>query len=767
MVAIESSTMIVDASLQNIVLFMQSMHEATYTHTHYGQPSIEHVTHVHHILKSLGMDSSGLTAALLFLVPQTYLKPEKNHKNQVHQQYFNLIEAEQRLLIEYTHKLTHTAWQFEQAQSKDCKETKEHLEKDSKEKTNAASKTEAFRKMVLACAQDTRAVIILLASILETLRWYSKEKKEVPAVFADYALHVYAPLANRLGIWQIKWELEDLAFRFLQPQTYRQIASLLDEKRIERQQFIEQMRQTLLNAMQEHSIKAEVSGRPKHIYSIWKKMHGKNLSFSHLYDVRAFRITVDSIKDCYSALGLVHALWGFIPKEFDDYISQPKPNGYQSLHTVVIADDGKAVEIQIRTQAMHQAAEFGLSAHWLYKESGTKGYKGEQVNKGLYEEKITLLRQLLEWKDDANQERWEKAGNWQDDHIYVFTPQGEVIALPIGATVLDFAYMLHTNLGHRCRGAKVNGKMVPLTTVLENTQTIEIISVKEGGPSRDWLINPAYLISNRAKSKIRAWFNALDMQEKLQKGRHLLDKVLQREGKTNLNLEQLALALQFKALNQLLLALAKEEFTTKEIEQYLQLQEKLLKEAGKDTKDSKDLKEHDSQIALDGLHIKATSKTGKLNKAKQQASLKDVLVAGSDKIGHQMAKCCKPIPGDAIKGFITKQHAISVHRQNCSMIAKLAKLAPERLIDVDWAQTVHVAHYVFDVVVHAEPENQFMHALNEVIAKHKTQITAFQSRPKQNYMHIVLTLQTEQSMNIAVLLTKISAIDGVIHAYRP
>lgn len=377
--------------------------------------------------------------------------------------------------------------------------------------TNAAGQEEILRKMLLAFGNDLRVVLIYLASRLQTLRWIAKNRLPASPAWAQEILDIDASLANRLGIWQMKWEMEDLAFRVLTPATYKEIAGLLDSKRVEREQFIVDVIARLNQELQAAQIHADVQGRPKHIYSIWKKMQGKSLEFANLYDVRAFRILVDDVKACYATLGLVHNLWQPVPREFDDYIARPKPNGYQSLHTVVIDEQGISFEIQIRTHEMHRQAEYGLAAHWRYKEGAYAAGAndlGTHSAEVAYERQIAWARQLISWKEDA----WEQLKHHEiDDHIYVLTPLGKVISLEKGSSPIDFAYAVHTDLGHRCRGARIDGAMVPLDTALSNGQTVEIISVKQGGPSRDWL-NPerGYLRSQRARARVRAWFNALD-----------------------------------------------------------------------------------------------------------------------------------------------------------------------------------------------------------------------------------------------------------------
>ncbi|HEY0201472.1 MAG TPA: HD domain-containing protein, partial [Burkholderiaceae bacterium] len=377
--------------------------------------------------------------------------------------------------------------------------------------TDATQQAENVRKMLLAFSRDLRVVMLRLASRLQTLRYCAATKTPLAQSLARESLDVFAPLANRLGIWQIKWELEDLSFRFLEPETYKQVALLLDEKRTERELYMEQLRSRLEADLRAHSINASVQGRPKHIYSIVKKMRGKSLGFDQVFDIRALRVIVPTVKDCYTALSWVHAQFHPIVEEFDDYIARPKPNGYQSLHTVVRDGDGKPIEIQIRTQAMHDYAEHGVAAHWAYKEAGAKGYAGVSANSE-YDAKIAVLRQLLAWGRDLS--GTQQSRGLFDDHIYVLTPEAAIVELPQGATPVDFAYAVHTSVGHHCRGARVDGAMVQLNTQLQNGQTVEIVTVKEGGPSRDWLNTElGYLSSPRARAKVRAWFNAQVMHE--------------------------------------------------------------------------------------------------------------------------------------------------------------------------------------------------------------------------------------------------------------
>ncbi|MFT5644691.1 MAG: GTP pyrophosphokinase, partial [Janthinobacterium sp.] len=502
---------------------------------------------------------------------------------------------------------------------------------------NAAQQTmaqiETLRKMLLAMASDMRVVLVRLASCVTTLRYFADQKlfNEVTRAYGRESLDLYAPLANRLGIWQLKWELEDLSFRFIEPDAYKRIATMLEEKRMMREGFVTSAILRLQTELAQAGIEAQVFGRPKHIYSIWSKMRGKELDFDELYDVRAFRVIATDVKACYTVLGVVHNIWTPIPKEFDDYISRPKSNGYQSLHTVVMADDGRPLEVQIRTNEMHRFAEYGVAAHWRYKEGGGANSAGQK-----YDEKIAWLRQLLAWKSDVSdavvgqeeiQRQWvEKLKSATlDDRIFVLTPQARVLELPVGATPIDFAYHLHSDVGHRCRGARVDGIMVQLNTPLKNGQTCEIITAKgapgTAGPSRDWL-GVGYAASTRTRSKVRAWFHAIDTQETLAHGRALVEKTLQREGKTAVNLEMLAQKLGFAKVDELFLAVGKDEFSLRQIEQALH--------------EPTEAPEPEDAVVLGKSRASSV----------EQGANSGVLVVGTEGLMTALAKCCKPAPPD-------------------------------------------------------------------------------------------------------------------------
>jgi GTP pyrophosphokinase len=607
----------------------------------------------------------------------------------------------------------------------------------------AANQTENIRKMLLAFSRDLRVVMLRLASRLQTLRHYAAIKSAAPRAVSAEALHVFAPLANRLGIWQIKWEMEDLAFRFLEPETYKTIAKQLDEKRTEREAGMQRLRETLEKDLIAQGIAAQVQGRPKHIYSIVKKMRGKELDFDQVLDVRAMRVIVQDAAACYAALSRVHELYEPIAGEFDDYIAKPKSNGYQSLHTVVRDDTSRPLEIQIRTEAMHQHAETGVAAHWAYKEAGTKGYAGVSAT-GSYDAKIAVLRQLLAWQQDVSGDATQTSV--LDDRIYVLTPDAAIVDLPQGATPVDFAYAVHTNLGHRCRGARVNGQMVTLNTPLANGQTVEINAAKEGGPSRDWL-NPElhYLASPRAKAKVRAWFNALQLEETIARGREAVEKILQREGKTALKFDDLAAQLGFKTAEALFEVVGKDEFSVRTIEQYLR------PAAAQEVSE-------DEQVLLRTQRVaeKISTKSGSGS----------VLVVGVDSLLTQLAKCCKPAPPDAIVGYVTRGKGVSIHRAGCSTLRSLVSKEGERLVDVAWDASKSGASYAVDVRILGNERHGLLRDVTEVFSKEKVPVRAVQQNVSQGSTWITLTVDISDAAQLMKVLTAVAQVQGVESARR-
>lgn len=601
--------------------------------------------------------------------------------------------------------------------------------------------TENVRKMLLAFSRDLRVVMLRLASRLQTLRFFAATKLPVPPALAHESLHVFAPLANRLGIWQIKWALEDLSFRFLEPDAYKQIALLLDEKRTEREQYMVLLCERMSLGLASQGIQAQVSGRPKHIYSIVRKMRGKSLPFDRVFDIRAVRVVVGEVADCYQALSWVHENFTPIPEEFDDYIARPKANGYQSLHTVVRDTDDRPIEIQIRTQAMHEHAEHGVAAHWAYKEAGSKGYAGVSASSA-YDAKIAVLRQLLAWERDLS---GTAAGKGLfDDRIYVLTPDAAIVELPQGATPLDFAYTIHTNLGHRCRGAKVDGAMVPLNTPLANGQTVEITAIKEGAPSRDWL-NPelGFLVSNRARNKVRSWFNAQIAAEHIARGRDAVEKLLQREGRTAIKLEDLATQLGFKSADGLFEVVGKDEYSLRNIEVLL--------------------KPPEPAPSADEMVLRRSTR------GSRHKSASGVLVVGVDSLLTQLSRCCKPAPPDPIAGFVTRGKGVSIHRQDCSNLRELSTRTPERVIDVRWGERKSgqdAAVYPVDVAVEALDRQGLLRDISEVFSKEKINVIGVQTQSIKGMAFMTFTVETPDAALISRVLSSLKSVKGVRNARR-
>jgi len=604
--------------------------------------------------------------------------------------------------------------------------------------------TENVRKMLLAFSRDLRVVMLRLASRLQTLRHYAATKLPVPPALASESLQVFAPLANRLGIWQIKWEMEDLSFRFLEPVTYKDIARLLDEKRAERERYMVALRERLQQALASQGITAQVDGRPKHIYSIVRKMRGKSLAFDRVFDIRALRVVVPQVADCYQVLSWVHEHFAPIPEEFDDYIAKPKANGYQSLHTVVRDTDSGPIEVQIRTQSMHDHAEHGVAAHWAYKEAGSKGYVGVSANSA-YDTKIAVLRQLLAWERDLSGAAQEKASGSAlfEDRIYVLTPDAAVVELPQGATAIDFAYTVHTNLGHRCRGAKVDGAMIALHTPLANGQTVEITAIKEGGPSRDWL-NPelGFLASPRARAKVRAWFNAQVSEETIARGREAVEKSLQRLGRTAIRLDDLASQLGFKSADSLFEVVGKDEYSLRNIEVLLNPPEPAL--------------EPDEYFQK------------KFKGAVARKSPSGVLVVGVDSLLTQLSRCCKPAPPDAIGGFVTRGKGVSIHRQDCSNFRELAARHGERVIDVRWGQSKgpDASVYPVDVSVEAFDRQGLLRDISEVFAKEKMNVIGVQTQSVKGTAWMTFTVEIGDAVSLNKVLVSVRAVKGVRAAKR-
>jgi len=705
-----------------------------------GENALSHADGVAAILQGVGAAPELQAAAYLVYAGDFLNKPEEVVAKAFGDSYASLVT--------HTRKLV----QLQRA-ARDAKaQTDRNLER-------RAEQTERVRKMLLAFSRDLRVVMLRLASRLQTLRWYAASKQPCPLELAAESQSVFAPLANRLGIWQIKWELEDLAFRFRDPEAYKALAKALLETRVEREQRVEAARAALQADLYSQGLAAEVQGRPKHLYSIHKKMQGKDLSLDRVFDLRALRVIVASVADCYAALARLHELYTPVPGEFDDYIAKPKPNGYQSLHTVVLGPDDRAMEVQIRTREMHDHAEHGVAAHWAYKEAGARGYAGVTAA-GEFEEQVArarkaVLNQLLAWERDTTQGEGE-GGPAFDDRIYVFTPQATIVELAAGATPVDFAYAVHTDLGHRCRGARIDGHMLPLNTPLQSGQTVEIIAAKEGGPSLDWL-NPelGYLQSQRSRAKVRAWFNALQQAQTIAKGRDLVERLLQREGKTALKLDELAARLGFKGADALFEVVGKDEYSLRNIELLLRPPEPVA----------------DENELLAQRHTRSAS----------SGARGGVLVVGIDSLMTTLSRCCRPAPPDAIQGFVTRGKGVAIHRADCSNLAEMKRRSPERVIAVEWGggepQGKGAPVYPVDVLVEAGDRQGLLRDVLEVFAKEKMNVVAVNTqslkpgaaKPRTgggDTAWMSFTLELSDASKLSKVLRDLCAISGVRSARR-
>lgn len=699
-----------------------------------GEPLGEHCAEVVLILAELGTDAETRASALITVLPLAAPDSAAGTRQDPLRKAFG---SEVVSLVQGTRALLRLGYLTGQAA-------------DSTASGN--DQKEMQRKMLLAMAADLRIVLMRLASRLQSLRWYATTKIPCPSSFARETMELYTPLANRLGIWQIKWEMEDLAFRFLEPVTYKAIARQLEEKRVEREAFITAAVSRLERELADAHIPAQVSGRPKHIYSIWNKMRNKGIDFSQLFDLRALRIIVQDERACYAVLALAHSLWTPVSDEFDDYISRPKPNGYRSLHTVVTDTQGRTFEIQIRTQEMHEFAEYGMAAHWRYKEAGPRG--GQVSAAGRYDQKIAWMRQLLAWEKDGNEggrpdslvEARAVSGSDSADRIYVMTPQARVIELPSGATPVDFAYYLHTDLGHRCRGARVDGQLVPLLTKLQTGQTVEVIAAKSGGPSRDWL-NPqlGFLASPRSRAKVRAWFNAIELQQRIAQGQTMVEKELQRLGKTAINMEQLAQQLDFAKADDLYVAVAKEEFSLRQVDYLLGAAKTRATEPASD--------DDVAAAALSRNYASGHDSVAKTGKS-------GVLVVGVDSLMTQLARCCRPAPPDIIGGFVTRGRGVSIHRHDCAAYAALATRHPERLIDVDWGDTGD-ALYPVDISIHAQDRPHLLRDLSDVFAKLRLNVISINTHSRRSLAHMVFTVEVKSGDQISRALAGLNELPGV------
>jgi len=676
-----------------------------------GIPYIIHVIAVADILAQLGMDTDVLVATILHDVildkQITLYDIEKNFGTKV----MRLVDGTAKMkLIEELNDKSHKG-------------------------QNSENQTERLRKMLLAMAEDVRVVLIKLADRLQNMRLLRSLPEPKQQRIARETLDLFAPLANRLGIWQIKWELEDLSLRYLEPEVYQTMAKLIDERRIDRENYIQDVMNELEEALNNAGIQAQISGRPKHIYSIWRKMQRKGLDFQKIFDVRAVRVLVNTKTECYTALGIVHNHWQPLRGEFDDYIANPKNNNYQSLHTTVIGPQRKIFEVQIRTHTMHHHADLGIASHWRYKEQGSQHDKG-------FEEKIAWLRKMLQWKDDDGD-----VGDFIDrfkseifeDRVYVLSPQGHVIDLPQDATPLDFAYYIHTQLGHRCRGAKINNRIVPLTYTLKNGDLVEIMTSKEEKPSRDWLIPPAgYLKTSRARAKVRQWLKKQDAQNHLHEGRVLLERLLRRFNLKQCNLEQLTQSLHFNSLDDFLASVGSGDTTTNQIASALK-----------------------NQVLPKPPLIP--------NLAKPSHTQGDIDIKGVGGLLTQMAGCCKPVPYDSIVGYISKGRGVVVHRRDCSNALRWQDEGNKRLIEVEWnhpegQKTV----YPVDIQVSAFDRPGLLRDIYTITANDKINLIATHTHTDKadNTVNMMLTLEVGNMVQLSRVLSKIDNLANVMKVWR-
>jgi len=673
-----------------------------------AEAAVSHARAVVDILSSLHVDTDTLVAAFICSLGQEDLSPEEVRAT------FSEPIAE---LVEGVRKMRIVDEFHQQAQNGD------------------AHYLEGLRKLLLGMAEDVRVVFVKLAERVQVMRELKHRPEAERRRVAQETMDIFAPLANRLGIWQLKWELEDLSFRFLQPEIYMRVARLLDERRVDRERYIKLVVEEIRDELDRAGIHGEVVGRPKHIYSIWRKMSGKSVDFKELFDVRAARVLVDTVADCYAVLGLVHSRWQPIRSEFDDYIASPKENMYQSLHTAVVGPEGKTLEIQIRTFEMHQHSEYGVAAHWGYKEGGRHDAQ--------YGEKIAWLRQILEWKDEERD-----AGDFIDrfksevfqDRVYVLTPDGKVVDLPRGATPLDFAYHIHTEVGHRYRGAKVNGRIVAIGYELQNGEQVEILTSPQASPSRDWL-NPhlGYLKSSRARAKVRSWFRQQDFERNVADGRALLDRELHRLSVTGLNLEQLAKRFRYDRLDDFLAALGCGDITSAQIAAAV-----------------------NEQVLPPESEIPPP-----VTRQQEVVGGGDVHVMGVGDLMTHMARCCKPVPYDAIVGYITRGRGVTIHRRDCPNLLRLQQAEHERLLEVDWTQETRNT-YPVEIQVRAYDRQGLLRDITEVLSNERLNVmgvNTFTDR-RTHIADMTLSLDVGDAAQLSGALARIEQLPNVIDVRR-
>jgi GTP pyrophosphokinase len=680
-----------------------------------GEPYISHVLAVAAILAELHLDNETLVAAILHdVVEDTEITLED-----VRQRFGDGVAG----LVDGVTKMELI---------NDIAKSSPHIDSRRKEKQHA----ESLRKLLLAMAQDIRVVLIKLADRLHNMRTLKYLPEEKQRRIARETMEIYAPLANRLGIWQLKWELEDLSFRYTEPLTYKYIAKSLDERRIARENYIKDVIKVLHEELEQAGIKADINGRPKHIFSIWKKMQRKGVGIGQIYDTRAVRILVDHIQDCYQVLGIVHTLWPHIPKEFDDYIATPKENLYQSIHTAVVGPEGKTLEVQVRTHDMHRHAELGVAAHWRYKEGG-------KADRG-FEQKVAWLRKLLEWQDEESSaddfiDRF-KSEVFQD-RVYVLTPGGDILDLPQGSTPLDFAYHIHSEVGHRCRGAKVDGRMVPLIYELKSGEQVEILTTKNSIPSRDWL-NPdlGYIRTSRARSHIRAWFRHQDHDRHVNDGRVILDRELARMSASSISYEQLQQHFGSGNSETMLANIGSGDISQRQISGAIQ---QLL-----------DLPREHPQFPV--------------TRRDRHHEPGDVHIHGVGNLLTAMAKCCKPAAGDPVIGYITKERGVTIHRKDCPNVLKFSPEKKARLIEVEWSTAKEEERYPVDISIRGIDREGLLRDVTGLLAdEHINVLRVNTMTDKRDYtVAMQLTLEVNNTQHLSRVLSRLEQLPNILQAKR-
>ncbi len=682
-----------------------------------GEPYFQHSLAVATILAGVRMDYETLAAALLHDVVEDTDVSLDDIRREFGDTVANLVDGVTKMQVIQSFR---------------------GLDELSRKEKKERAQAESLRKMLLAMVEDVRVVLIKLADRTHNMRTLGSLPEYKQKRIARETLDIYAPLANRLGMWQIKWELEDLSFRFLHPELYKRIAKMLDERRVDRERYINDFIEKLKDEIDKAGIEAEITGRPKHIYSIYRKMERKGIDYHQVYDTRGIRVLVDTVPQCYTVLGIVHSLWRYIPGEFDDYIATPKENNYQSIHTAIFGPEGKVVEVQIRTHKMHEDNELGVAAHWRYKEGAA--FDAD------FESKIVWLRQLLEWKDevvDAGEFVDQFKSDAVESRVYVFTPKGNVIDLPAGSTPLDFAYHIHTEVGHRCRGAKVNGHIVPLTYPLKTGEQVEVLTVKRGEPSRDWL-NPdlGYVKTSRARSKIQHWFNVQHLDSHVAAGRTLLEKELQRLGLADMGHEKVAQLLDYATVDEFYAAVGRNEIKMSQIVRVIQQQ-------------ALQQQQETEEPLIQARRPSASGERG------------DIKVRGVGNLLTQFANCCKPLPGDEITGYITRGRGVTIHRKDCPHILRYTNQSPERLVEVEWGEEAGSA-YPVDIQIAAFDRQGLLRDVSSILANEKINVIAVNtlSDKKKHIANMTLTLEIDDLHRLSKLLTKINSLPNVLEVRR-